>query len=196
METFSPVLISGNKAILLLDDESDIVTTTEQLLKKQGFNVFGFTNPEKALEDFQTNSRQYGLVISDIRMPEMNGYEFIKRVKKIKPDVNVFFMTAFDIDDMELNRLLPSIKIDELIEKPISAKNMFNTINKYIKNEIRLKPDAKIIDNLDLPVGLKKQIASHGLTIEQLMTMKSSDIAETLGIDQDVARLIVNAIRL
>ena len=57
----------NSNTVLLVDDESDIVEINEQLLKRQGFNVFGFTNPQKALEDFQTNSRQYGLVISDIR---------------------------------------------------------------------------------------------------------------------------------
>jgi DNA-binding response OmpR family regulator len=47
-------------------------------LQKQGFEVFGFTDPLLALEHFQINSRKYGLVISDLRMPGMNGYEFLK----------------------------------------------------------------------------------------------------------------------
>ena len=76
-----------------MDDESDIITTIEQLLKKRGFNVFGFTSPFKALEHFQANSGQFGLVISDLRMPEMNGYEFTKKVKEIKPEVKVFFIS-------------------------------------------------------------------------------------------------------
>ncbi len=101
METLSPVVISSSNAILLLDDDSDIVATIEQLLRKHGFSVFGFTNPKNALDDFQVNSEQYGLVISDIRMPEMNGYEFVKRVKRIKPDVNVFLMTNFDNRSIE-----------------------------------------------------------------------------------------------
>ena len=43
-------------------------------------------------------------------MPSMNGYEFIKQVKKIKPQVNVILMTAFQIEDKEFHRILPSIK--------------------------------------------------------------------------------------
>jgi len=45
------------------------------------FNVFGFTNPVLALEHFRMNAKYYHLVISDVRMPTMNGFEFIKKVK-------------------------------------------------------------------------------------------------------------------
>ncbi|MGC1927375.1 MAG: response regulator [Candidatus Nitrosopolaris sp.] len=76
------------------------------------FHVFGFTEPATALEHFRINSKKYGLVISDLRVPEINGYEFMKKVKKIKPEVKVFFMTAFDINDIQFRRLLSSVKIN------------------------------------------------------------------------------------
>ena len=54
--------------------------------------------------------------------------------------------------------------------------------------------DREIIDQLDIPAGLKELLISHGFTIEQLVKMKSSDIAETLNIDEDVSRLIGAAV--
>ncbi len=65
-------------AILILDDEFDIMNVLMLGLEKNGFHVVGFTEPLLALEHFQKNSEQYGLVISDLRMPVMNGYQFIK----------------------------------------------------------------------------------------------------------------------
>ena len=65
--------------ILIVDDEFDVVTILRQWLEKQGFHVFGFTDPSLALEHFRINSKQYSLVISDLRMPEINGYQLIKR---------------------------------------------------------------------------------------------------------------------
>lgn len=59
----------------------------------------------------------------------------------------------------------------------------------------KVKPNTEIIDNLDLPDVLKGQVASHDLPIERLMAMKISDLAKKLGIDQDAARLIINALR-
>ena len=123
-------------AILLLDDELDIMTVFRESLERQGFQVFGFTDPLLALEHFQRNSEQYGLVISDLRMPEMNGCEFIKKVKEIKPDVQVFLMTAFEIKDNEFGKLLQSVKIDELIQKPISFKNLSEDISRYTNIQI------------------------------------------------------------
>jgi hypothetical protein len=64
---------------------------------------------------------------------------------------------------------------------------------KYVKNESKL--NTEIIDSLDLSVGLKEQLSSNDLTIAQLMSIKTSDLAEKLGIDHDVARLIINAVR-
>jgi len=126
-----------HKSILILDDEFDIMSVLKQGIDKRGFRVFAFTDPYLALEHFQLNSESYGLVITDLRMPGMNGYEFTKKVKEIKPQVKVFFMTAFSINDIEFRRVLPFVKIDEFIEKPVSVKKLVILINKYINLEIR-----------------------------------------------------------
>jgi two-component system response regulator YesN len=70
-------------------------------------------------------------------MPTMNGYEFVKKVKEMKPEVKIFLMTAFEINDLEFSRVLPSIKIDEFIQKPVSVGNLAVTIQKYI-SEVRI----------------------------------------------------------
>ena len=96
-------------SILILDDDFDIVTVIKLGLQKyRSFDVYAFTDPALALEHFKVNASKYRLVISDIRMPQMNGFEFIKKVKEIKPEVKVFFMTAFEINDIEFRRVLPS----------------------------------------------------------------------------------------
>jgi two-component SAPR family response regulator len=81
-------------------------------------------------EHFQQNFTKYGLVISDISIPRMDGYEFVKRVKEIKPEVKMFFMTAYEIDDMKFS----SIKIDEVITKRISGTVLGNVIKRYIND--------------------------------------------------------------
>ena len=129
----SPSYNNAN-AILLLDDEFDIMTTFTLGLEQQGFHVVGFTEPLLALDHFKINSEQYRLVISDLRMPVMNGYQFIQKVKEVKPQVKVFFISAFEIDDIEFRRELPFVKVDESIHKPISLENFINTVSKHINN--------------------------------------------------------------
>lgn len=110
----------NHKSILILDDEFDIVSLIKRSLHQNGFcDVFAFTEPSLAFEHFQINSNSYGLVISDIRMPAMTGFEFVRRVKDINSKVRVVFMSAFDINDIEFSKVLPSsIKIDRFIRKP------------------------------------------------------------------------------
>jgi response regulator RpfG family c-di-GMP phosphodiesterase len=118
-------------AILMLDDELDIVNIFTRALQQQGFRVIGFTESIVALNHFQKNFDLYSLVISDIKMPVMDGYEFIKRVKEIKRDVKVFFMSAYLSDDIQYRAGIPSVTVDEYIEKPISIKHFISLVKKY-----------------------------------------------------------------
>jgi two-component system C4-dicarboxylate transport response regulator DctD len=124
---------SGANWVLIVDDEIDIVSVFKQGLENEGFRVFGFTNPASALEHFRINSREYGAVISDCRMPGINGYEFIKKVKEIKSEAKVFLMTAFEINDAEFRAVLPDVMIDGFIQKPISVKALTQMITEHIR---------------------------------------------------------------
>ena len=127
-------MISTSKSILALDDDFDIIVIIKSVLQKQGFVVFAFTDPYLALEHFKINANGYGLVISDVRMPGMNGFEFVRKVKEIKPDIRVFLMTAFQITDIEFSRLLPStIAVDSIIQKPISIENLSILAQNHVK---------------------------------------------------------------
>jgi DNA-binding response OmpR family regulator len=127
------IVLVKRKSILVLDDEFDIVNIIKLGLNKtNNFKVYGFTDPLLALEHFKLNAAQYGLVISDIRMPKMNGYEFVREVKKIKPKVKVFLMTAFDIKSEEFSKILPDIKVNQFIKKPISIGELTTSILNHI----------------------------------------------------------------
>jgi two-component system response regulator ChvI len=109
---------------LVVDDELDIVESIKLWLQKKGLKVQGFTDPLLALEYFKNNSNSVDIVLSDIRMPQMNGYELVKRIKELQTDIRVILMSAFEINQAEMERLLPNVKIDRLISKPISLMNL------------------------------------------------------------------------
>jgi CheY-like chemotaxis protein len=126
---------SKTGSILVLDDEFDLSMLVKQILRRDNFkNVFAFTDPLLALEHFKINHKDYSLIISDIRMPIMNGFEFVREARKINPKVKILLMTAFEIDDKEFARVLPNPKIDGLIRKPTSAKQILNTVSSIVKD--------------------------------------------------------------
>jgi DNA-binding NtrC family response regulator len=129
---------NGTDWVMIVDDEFDIISVFKQGLERRRFRVFGFTEPSLALEHFQLNQEEYGLVISDLRMPGMNGYEFVKKIKEIRPEIKVFLMTAFEINDEEFRKVLLNVKIEGLIQKPISLDNLTSTVSKYINHPGKL----------------------------------------------------------
>jgi DNA-binding NtrC family response regulator len=121
---------SNNRYILTVDDDPDIATLVEQTLSRGGFKVFGFTDPSRALERFKENHKDCGLILSDIRMPGMNGYEFVKQIKKINPKVKVILMSAFEIQEKEFHNVLPDIKVDAFLQKPFSIQQLNDVVIK------------------------------------------------------------------
>ena len=102
--------------LLVVDDDSDIAHVLKQGLLKNGFLVSIFTNPEEALKNFQSNSKDYySLVLSDIRMPGMSGIRLAREVKEINPNVKVVLMTSFEINDNEFSKVFPSTQVDGFV---------------------------------------------------------------------------------
>jgi DNA-binding NtrC family response regulator len=125
---------SSVQRIMVVDDEADIIDIVKRLLGRLGCSVFGFTNPDVALEHFQRDAKKYGLVISDIRMPSMNGYEFVKKIQRIQPETKVMLMSAFEINPNEFSNVLPSVKIDGFISKPASLKQITNVVRTHMQS--------------------------------------------------------------
>ena len=89
-----------------------------------------------ALEHFNLNLKDYNIVISDMRMPGMNGNEFVKKVKEIKSEVKVILMSTFEITDREFHKGLQSVKIDAFLQKPFSIKQLEHLIEQQTSNYI------------------------------------------------------------
>ena len=120
----------NSKYILAIDDDPDIVTLVKQALRKQGFKVHAFTDPPMALEYLRGHRNYCLLALSDIRMPGMNGYEFVTHVKKINPNLKVILMTAFEIEDKEFHNVLPDIKVDGFLQKPFSTQQLNDVVQR------------------------------------------------------------------
>ncbi|HYZ50550.1 MAG TPA: response regulator [Nitrososphaeraceae archaeon] len=127
-------------SILLVDDEYDIVKLISRSLQRYDVvKVCAFTDAIEALQHFSSNSNSssndyhhHSLVISDIRMPSMNGYEFVKQIKKIDSQAKIILMSAFEIEDKEFRNVLPDIKVDGFLQKPFSLNELKSIVYEKI----------------------------------------------------------------
>ncbi len=114
--------------LLVVDDDPDIAHVLKQGLLKNRFLVSAFTRPEEALQNFQSNSEDYCLILSDIRMPELSGIQLARKVKEINPNVKVVLMTSFEIRDNEFSKVFPSVQVDGFVQKPVGINDLTNKI--------------------------------------------------------------------
>ena len=113
--------------LLIVDDEHDVANALQSGLEKKGFTVDVFYDPIEAVASFQPG--KYDLIISDIKMPKMNGFEMVYEMKKRDNGVQVIFLTGF-VDLMkEVNKLFTKLNVREVIQKPIGIRDLVDKIN-------------------------------------------------------------------
>jgi DNA-binding response OmpR family regulator len=118
------------KVVAIVDDEPDITTVLKRGLEQSGFTVDAFNNPQTALDSFKPN--YYDLMIIDIRMPKINGFDLYREVRKKDPDVKVCFLTAFEIYYEEFRKMFPTIDVKAFVRKPVSIAALVKQINTTI----------------------------------------------------------------
>jgi two-component SAPR family response regulator len=97
-----------------VDDELELVLLFKEALSQiHGVNVFAFTEPNLALQHFESNKSNYWTVISDFRMPGLTGIELLRKVKSIKPEVKTLLISAFEVSEMSEDC------VDKFLQKPI-----------------------------------------------------------------------------
>ncbi len=102
--------------IAVVDDEKMLLHVFSSLMRQYHFHSDFFSSPVKALDEIIGNPGRYQLVLSDIRMPEMDGIAFGKRIRHVLPDLPIMFMTGEVTDELkEAGEALGKV---EFLEKP------------------------------------------------------------------------------
>jgi two-component system catabolic regulation response regulator CreB/two-component system response regulator ChvI len=123
--------MKDNIRILIVDDEPDIALTLKMGLETYSYEVIAYSNPKKAIEDFKSHS--YDLLLIDIRMPEMSGFELYTHLRKKDKDFKICFMTSFETYYRSLIEFFPTIDVDCFIKKPITTEELNSHISKELK---------------------------------------------------------------
>ncbi len=125
--------VTSKRLVAIVDDENDITVLFRDALQRiAGISIFTFTDPKLALEHFTINKAQYVLVISDLRMPGINGMELIKKIKDTNPISRTILMTAFEIDDKLFQEYSKKKIINGFLQKPIRLDDLFTEVNKQL----------------------------------------------------------------
>ena len=116
--------------ILVVDDEADIGTVIKKGLEIEGFEVDTEQDPRNVLANFKQGS--YELLLIDVKMPGMNGFELYREIRKIDSKVRVCFITAFEMYFDEFKRVFPKIHVSCFIHKPVTISQLAKAVREEL----------------------------------------------------------------
>jgi DNA-binding response OmpR family regulator len=124
------------KSILIIDDNPDITLTFKEGLEAENnkksennnifFEVFAYNDPILALSEFKPN--YYDLMLIDIKMPKMNGFDFCVKALEIDVNPRVCFMSSALVNQEALREQHPSLSIGCFIKKPVTMENLVRKV--------------------------------------------------------------------
>lgn len=121
----------GKKKILVLDDDPNIAATLQEILEEKEYSVVAFESPFIALNRLKVEP--FDLVLSDLKMPEMDGLEFLQEVKKLCPSLPVILVTVLaDVD--RAVRAIQSGAFD-YVTKPFDIKKIYTVVEQALMME-------------------------------------------------------------
>ena len=120
----------SDKVILIAEDEVMNYMYLEEALKETKAKVIWCKNGKEAIDKIITKKIKIDLVLMDIKMPEMNGYEATQRIKSFDPNIPVVIQTAFAMPEERKKGF--EVGGDEYIEKPIRQNKLLTVINQFI----------------------------------------------------------------
>lgn len=122
--------MSGNKTILVVDDDQSINSIFEFILQQAGYKTLTATSGEECL-DFFRNGQQIDLVFLDLKMPGLSGIETFRELQKIIPTQLVIMMTGYSVDDL----LKEAFELGAygVIYKPFDVEEVLSVIEKIFR---------------------------------------------------------------
>lgn len=164
--------------ILVVEDEKDLNNIISKYLKKEGYGVDSALDGEEAL-DF-INMSQYDLILADIMMPRLNGYELVTRLREKNIKTPVLYLTAKDSLDDIVKGL--DLGADDYLVKPFEFKELLARIRVLLRRNYGLSDNILNIDNMKINLT-KKSVFRNNQKIR--LTGKEYEILEYLALNRD-----------
>jgi len=124
----------ARRRIMVVDDEQDVSIIFKSGLERNGFAVDVFNDPFEALSHYKPDF--YDLLLIDVRMPGISGFELFQRILKMDSKARACFVSAFEIHRDEIAKHLPDHAEDCIIKKPVSLKELVRIVNEEISSKL------------------------------------------------------------
>jgi PAS domain S-box-containing protein len=141
---------SGNVTVLLLDDHEHVLIAIRRMLESIGVQVDAFELPEEAIAAFQNNLDRYSAVLTDLKMPIMNGVDFAHAIRGMAPRIPIIMLTGY----MDIREAIHEMPFDKLLAKPIIPSKLNEVLHQLIGDKLEnLSHPSQFENSQALPSG-------------------------------------------
>ena len=133
-------MFTNNRIVSIVDDDIYITKLFDIALRENidGISVFSFNDPIMAFQHFTENKENYVLVISDLRMPGLNGLELLKKVKTSNPKIRTILMSAYNFEEEELyQQYMIETVINSTIAKPVTMNRLYQIVREQLDASLK-----------------------------------------------------------
>jgi DNA-binding response OmpR family regulator len=116
--------MSTRPSVMVVDDEEELANLFRLFLERSGFNTVSFTDPLSAIDHFSQNHDKYSLIITDLKMPDLDGIQLAKKIRDYNDTVKILLITAFCTDESLKEEVFREARIVDVIEKPFKFKEL------------------------------------------------------------------------
>jgi DNA-binding NtrC family response regulator len=128
--------MASARTIAIIDDEADLVNLFQEALEHNGFKVSAFTDPIQAFNTLEKKIHEYELILSDYRMPKLNGQELCTKLKQFNPELKVILMSAYDTVECNTSKFT-------VIKKPIRIAQLLHLVRNNLAENISITKKVK-----------------------------------------------------
>lgn len=122
-------MLPSEKRVIVVDDEDDVRMMLYELLTSEGYKVTSASNGPDALKVLARS--RFDLAITDLRMPMMEGIEFVEKIKSIAPETKVIVLTAYGTHQLHLEALEKGA--DDMLLKPLKNAELLRTVQRLFE---------------------------------------------------------------
>ncbi|HEY3592872.1 MAG TPA: response regulator [Polyangiaceae bacterium] len=116
-----------SRRVLFVDDEPALVSLTVRALDKLGYQVTGVSDPRKALDLFRADPTAFDVVVTDLSMPSVSGFDLAREICQFRPDLPLLLMSGF-VSQRDLDESI-ACGIREIIHKPFTIEKLISKLD-------------------------------------------------------------------
>ncbi len=124
-------------SIVVVDDEIELANLFKVFFHKAGFDAVSFTDPLMALDFMRNNTKEFSLLLTDLRMPLMSGIELAREVRKTNNKMKIILITAFMTADLIDDENFKNARIDSVVQKPVRFSSLKESIAQLLNQPLK-----------------------------------------------------------